>query len=386
MEKTRLLAAVSHDLRQPMAAAQAYMTVLKGRLQKQDLASAEKQVENLGNSIQTLSTTLDHLLTAARYDSGTEPIRIEQVELAPLFARVEETFGPDAARRGIDLRVRIPRERVVLVTDATALLRVLTNLVSNAVKFTSTDSRSGRGVLVRATLHGDTCRIDVVDNGIGIEETHQSAIWEPYYQVANSERNRERGLGLGLFLVRRAVDHLPEHRMTLRSRLGRGSRFSVFVPGTRLGTPDFFGSGRSSIEATERASLFGAHVAVIEDDDDARRALMELLSEWGVICTAGATLEEVAPQLRDSIRMVDCIVSDYRLPGDRNGAECISYLRHELASEIPAVIVSGESDLAGIRAAMPSDTVLLQKPFDADELARPLVDAVRLARQREAAL
>lgn len=385
-EKTRLLAAVSHDLRQPMAAAQAYMTVLKGRLQHQDFEKAMRQATNLGNSIQMLSTTLDHLLTAARYDSGTEPIRVESVELGALLSRVEEVFAPEAARQGVELRVRHPLQRVVLTTDATALWRVLMNLISNAVKFSDSGERRGRGVIVRASVRGGICRLDVADNGIGIEAAHLSAIWEPYFQVANSERSRDRGLGLGLFLVKRAIDQLPGHQLLVRSRVGHGSRFSVVMPGSMIAAPELKVSGRQRLNAVDLQTLAGAHVVLIEDDPNARHALEELLCEWQVMFTSGTTLAEVLGQLADSARTVDCIISDFRLPGAHNGGECISMLRKSLDATVPAIVVTGESDLALVQGALPTETALIQKPFDADLLARPLVAAVQAARSLEAAL
>ena len=383
MEKTRLLAAVSHDLRQPMMATTAYLSVLKSRIQRGDLEQAEKQLSNISESIGMLGATLDHLLTAARYDSGTEPINVESVELRPILERLHSTFANEAAIKGIELRIRCPRARLVVSTDATALWRVLMNLVSNAIKFTEANSHPGRGVLVRCTLLDKTVRIDVADTGVGISGEFQNAIWQPYFQVANAERNRAYGLGLGLFLVRRAVDHLPEHRLAMRSRLGRGSRFSVFLPGSRLSAPDVGRTEPPPISDRDLGILAGAYVLVIEDDLQARRAMCALLEDWGVVYSSGATLEEALIDMASSPRTVDAVISDYRLPGARNGVECIAELRQLFADAIPAVIVTGEVDLATIRAAMLPDMTLLQKPFDPPELLAPLRAAVLRARSRE---
>lgn len=383
MEKTRLLAAVSHDLRQPMMATTAYLAVLKSRFQKRDYDQAEKQLARISDSIGMLGATLDHLLTAARYDSGTEPINVEAVELRPLLERIQATFAADAAAKGIELRVRYPAFRLVVSTDATALWRVVMNLVSNAIKFTEPGARPGRGVVVRCVLIGKSCRIDVADTGIGISEEFQKAIWQPYFQVANSERNRAHGLGLGLFLVRRAVDHLPEHRLAMRSKWGKGSRFSIFLPGARLSEPEVAVNEAQSISEEDLRILAGAYVLVIEDDHEARDAMLALLDEWGVICSSGASLEEVLVDAASSVRTVDAVISDYRLPGGRNGSECIRELRRQLDQAIPAIIVTGESDLAAIRASIPDDTVLLQKPFDPSGLLAPLRVAVLRARAAE---
>lgn len=383
MEKTRLLAAVSHDLRQPMMATTTYLAVLKSRIQKGDLDEADKHIAHLADSIGLLGNTLDHLLTAARYDSGTEPMRIETVELAPLLTQVEETFSAEAAQRGVDLRVRYPQGRVVVTTDATALWRVLMNLVSNAIKFTEADPRGGRGVVVRAALVDGMCRLDVADTGIGISQEHMESIWRPYFQVQNAQRDRSKGLGLGLFLVQRALEQMPGHRLALRSRLGRGSRFSIFLPGLRISAPRATGSGRPAVDAHDLATLAGAYVLVLEDDDEVRRSLVALLEDWGVLQDSGATLEELLPRAESSMRTVDALITDYRLPGGRTGAECIEQLRARLDEPVPSIIVTGESDLSRIQRRLPPDTVVIQKPFDSAALVEPLSRAVRRAREAE---
>ncbi|MFO1197065.1 MAG: hybrid sensor histidine kinase/response regulator [Burkholderiaceae bacterium] len=383
MEKTRLMAAVSHDLRQPMMAAVHHVSLLERRLQKRDLESAERQARALSDSVSVLAATLDHLLTAARYDSGTEPIMIESVELQPILGRLRETFESDAAARGIELRVRQPDRRLVVTTDATAFWRVLMNLVSNAIKFTDPHGRAGRGVVVRASLRDGVCRIDVADTGIGIAPEHLNAIWQPYFQVANSERSRVRGLGLGLFLVRRALDHLPNHRMQLRSRPGRGSRFSVLLPGLELGVPEFLFRGHDRIADSDLEQLRGAYVLVLEDDVHARRALEDLLSDWSVLFTSGASLVELLDVIDSQERLVDFIISDYRLAGTATGTDAIVAIREALGAQIPAVIVTGESATGPIRERLPVDTLMLQKPFEATALAIPLLEAVRSARRAE---
>lgn len=383
MEKTRLLAAVSHDLRQPMTAARAYMATLTTRLRHGDTAQAERHVTLLGQSIDMLSATLDHLLTAARYDSGTEPIRIESVELGPIIHRLREAFSEEAAARGIELRIRVPERRLVVVTDATALWRVLMNLVSNGIKFTQGDGRPGRGVLVKVRLDAGVCRIDVVDTGIGIDRRHIDDIWQPYFQVANSERNRERGLGLGLFLVNRALGQLPNHSLELNSRPGRGSRFTLRLPGTWFNQPRTSIADGPQVSDEDLEVLGGGYVLLLEDDRDARHALEALLSEWGIVYSSGATLEELLENAEDAGRSVDALITDYRLPGGITGLDCISEVRARHESCIPAIVITGESNLLSVERRLPANAKLLQKPFDAAALAVPLIDAMREARRVE---
>jgi signal transduction histidine kinase len=384
-EKTRLLAAVSHDLRQPIMASLTFLDVLKSKLDKHDYAQVGRQADHLTSSVGMLGATLDHLLTAARYDSGTEPIKIEAVDLGVILDRLKVSFMDEARSRGVELRVRMPRRRLIVTSDATALWRVLMNLVSNGLKFTAPNGVRGRGVLVSASLHDGACRVHVVDTGIGIAPEHANIIWQPYMQLANEERNRQRGLGLGLFLVRRALDRIPSHTIRMRSVPGRGSRFTVAMPGFWVGEPEPPMQGVSRLSPEELALIRGAHVLVLEDDRDARQALHELFDDWGVMYSSGATLEELMRDSASSELDVDAIVTDYRLPGARNGAECIVELRRALETDAPAIIVTGEGDLAPIGKSLPGRTTLLQKPFETRALATPLIAAIRLARGAEGA-
>ena len=385
MDKTRLIAAVSHDLRQPMMAARTYVGALMRRLERGDLEQAVRQSALLDKSIASLGDMLDHLLTAARYDSGTEPIRVEWADLNTLMSRVRETFAPEAAAKGLELRIRLPKQRVALHTDAVALSRVLMNLVSNGLKFTQSQGGQGRGVLVAVRLIGEQCRIDVVDTGVGIDPTHLESIWQPYFQVDNEERRRDKGMGLGLFLVRRAIDHLPEHRLSIRSRVGHGSRFTISLPGKVIDEAAEVQFDRHGLDTSDLDILFGGFALVLEDDDDARIALEELLAGWGMVHASSGSLHDLMRNTDDEMRLPDVIISDYRLPGELDGTDCVRVLRRHLGVDVPAILITGESDLSTIRERLPDHCVLLQKPFDPNALAVPIVAAISQARRAEGA-
>jgi signal transduction histidine kinase/CheY-like chemotaxis protein len=385
MDKTRLIAAVSHDLRQPMMAARTYVGALMRRLERGDLDQAVRQSALLDKSIASLGDMLDHLLTAARYDSGSEPIHVDWTDLDSLMSRVRETFAPEAAARGLELRIRVPKQRIALHTDAVALSRVLMNLVSNGLKFTEPRAKSGRGVLIAVRLIEGRCRIDVVDTGVGIDAQHLESIWQPYFQVDNEERRRDRGMGLGLFLVRRAIDHLPEHQLSIRSRVGHGSRFTISLPGKLINESTESRFDRRGLDDADFESLFGGFALILEDDDDARLALEELLAGWGMVHASSSNLHDLMRSNDDEMRMPDVIISDFRLPGELDGTDSVRVLRRQLGADVPAILITGESDLASIRERLPKHCVLLQKPFDPHALAIPIVAAIRQARQAEGA-
>lgn len=383
-QKTRLIAAVSHDLRQPMAAAMSYLDVVRCRLGENDIDLAGVSIERVEASVRLLGATLDHLLTVARYESGIEAVRIERAELTPLLRDLYETHVCEAEKRGVRLRVRLPRRSFALHTDSRSVQRILGNLVSNAIKFS--DCRSGRRaeVLVAARLFAGRCRIDVFDTGIGIADEHAAEIWRPYTQLNNVERDRERGLGLGLFLVRQILEQLPNHSISMASRVGRGSRFTLHLPAEELGAwSRQLLSNAAAHERADLAHLRRAYVLLLEDDREMRTALVGMLESWGIVLSAAATIGALLEQDPDSERLVDAIICDYRLSSGTNGIDAIAALRERLGYAPHAVLITGEPDIAPIRARAGPETTVLHKPFPPDSLARPLIRAVQAARQLE---
>jgi signal transduction histidine kinase/CheY-like chemotaxis protein len=384
-QKTRLIAAVSHDLRQPMTAAVAHLDVLLRRVEKGDIAGVREQADKAQAAVGILGSTLDHLLTAARYASGSHPLRVEPIDLGPLLRDLYDAYAPEAALRGIELRVRMPAGRVQLMTDWRSMHRVLSNLICNAIKFTDPKPDGKGGVLVVARVRGANCRVDVVDTGIGIAAEQFDEIWKPYVQLDEVERDRGRGLGLGLFLVRRIVDQLPDHSIAMRSRRGAGSRFTVSMPGWHsLDQPLAAVVTESAPVRPDLAPLHDAYVLLLEDDRDTRLSLTALLTEWGVMVAASATLGDLIAQHEGCERIVDAIICDYRLGGGFNGIDAIAGLRSRLGYAPAAALITGEAVIEPLRAMAGPDTTVLHKPFTSDALACLLLKAVQDVRRSEA--
>jgi len=369
-----------------MTAAMAYMDVLHTKLDAGDIAGAKAQVHRVESAVNVLGSTLDHLVTAARYDSGREAIDIAAVDVGKMLIDLRDSFSATASQYGVDLRLRLPHGSVIAQTDARSLHRVLTNLVSNAVKFTqSTEGRSAR-VLIALRLRGGQCRIDIVDTGIGIAPPDLEEAWKPFVQLNMAERDRAQGLGLGLFLVRRIIEQLPCHGIRMRSNPGHGTCVTVTLPGIRVSTEVATVAPSAEVESilpVERSTLRGAYIVLIEDDQDTRRSLLELLESWGVLVVSGATLNQVLAGEPLDERTVDAIICDYRLPGNENGLESIVRLKRLLGYAPSAVLITGESDAVQIAAQAPKDVAVLHKPFTPRALALPLIDAVTRARLAE---
>lgn len=212
-----LLSMAGHDLRQPLQIIQGAYEWLGSRVTH---TSDKARFERGERAIAKLTEQLDRLVGALRLYEHTQKMEISSVSLAPLFWRIANENESTAREKGIDIRVSSTRG--VVMSNPLLLDGILRNLVRNAVKYTE----SGGRILIGCRRLGGELRIDVYDTGVGMAPEHLPKIFEAFHRL---DSNRTDGLGIGLFVVRRAVELLG-HRVEVRSQSGRGSRFSVFAP------------------------------------------------------------------------------------------------------------------------------------------------------------
>jgi signal transduction histidine kinase len=223
--KSRFLAAASHDLRQPLHALSLFSADLQRQVRSGSSSELPRLAEQISVSTAMLGELLDSLLDISRLDvSGIKPDR-RPFPVQPLFERIATSFKRAAADRNITLRFRPS----LLWVDSDPLLldRMIANLVSNALRYTM----PGGSVLVVARRRGRQVLVEVRDNGIGIAREHQASIFAEFYQIGNTAREHNKGLGLGLSIVDRLARALGI-QVALRSRLGDGTVFSLNVPGS----------------------------------------------------------------------------------------------------------------------------------------------------------
>ena len=211
-----LLGMAGHDLRQPLQIIQSVYEWLGGRLAH---TSERVRLARGEQAIAKLTEQLDRLVSALRLYEHTQKMEITSVPLGPLFWRIASENENDARENGIDLRIHATRGAVV--SNSVLLEGILRNLVRNAVKYTEPGGR----ILIGCRRIKDDIRIDIYDTGVGIASEHLPQIFDAFQRV---DSTRADGLGIGLFVVRRAVALLG-HRVEVRSRVGCGSRFSVFA-------------------------------------------------------------------------------------------------------------------------------------------------------------
>lgn len=350
--KSRFLAAASHDLRQPMHALGLFIAQLRERVTEPGTLALVGKTESAVTALQEL---LDALLDVSRLDAGIVTATIADFRIQPLFARLEAAFAPQAERKGLWLRAA--PTRLAVRSDPVLIERILLNLLSNAVRYTERGS-----ILIGCRRHGPNVRIEVWDSGAGIAPEYREAVFQEFFQLSNPERDRRKGLGLGLAIAARLA-RLLDSRIELRSRPGEGSVFSIEL--TR-GTPQAEVAAAGVIIPT--AVLQGARVLVVDDDALVLDAMASLLTQWGCRVTTAVNGTEALERISGGAVAPDVLLCDYRLPGNENGVDVIARLRVAAGRQIPATLITGDTAPERLREARAAGYPLLHKPLQPAKL------------------
>jgi CheY-like chemotaxis protein/anti-sigma regulatory factor (Ser/Thr protein kinase) len=258
----------------------------------------------------------------------------------------------DAISKGLRLRIR--NSEIWLQSDASLIRRILLNLVSNSIRYTD---RGTVLVACRQTNSGTHARIEVWDSGIGITSQDQEKVFQEFYQVGNPQRDRRFGLGVGLSVVDRCC-RLLNLPLSLKSRLGAGTRMSLLVPIAKPASK----ADDSIFGATLVNDAFTrANVMLVEDDAMGRTALSGLLESWGYSVLAVESAKMAVEQLHQ-LPDLDIIISDFRLGGGVDGIETIEMLRELSGKKVPAFLMSGDTSLKVQQQVKASGLLLLSKP------------------------
>jgi len=360
LAKTRFLASAGHDLRQPVSAASLFVHALK---LTSPTPSQNELIEKLDESMQTFSDLLDQLLNISKFDAGLIKPEPSVFSLVDLFSWLEHNFAQAALDKQLCFRFHFPLNKsLILRTDIGLLKSVLMNLLSNAIKFTSHG-----GVLVSARVHGDQLKLQVWDTGIGIPEANLSHIFDEFYQVNNPQRDRNRGLGLGLSIVKRALTLLGGE-IAYRSTISKGTVFGFCLP------LDSSISSETKQAATELLSedilddtfARGKRFVVVEDDALVAHALISWLEGMGGNVQFFLSAEDALES--EQIGQADYFIADYMLGGAFNGIQFLNQLYQKLGKPINAVLVTGDTSPAFVHAAAHCDWSVLYKPVNPAKL------------------
>lgn len=338
--KSRFLAAASHDLRQPLAALSLYV----GALSRDRSADDLDLVKSIETCVASLNDLLTDILDVSKLDAGVVKMSLKSFALDDLLAEIISVHSVEAKLKNLQLRWR--DSGAIVRTDHGLLARILNNLVANAISYTDKGA-----VLVACRRHGGKLWVEVWDTGRGIPEDKRGIIFDEFVQLEDAARTK--GSGLGLAIVAKAAAVLGQE-IRVRSWPGRGSMFAVEVP---LGTME---EKVPSLAATVKVAR-QLRIGVVEDNDEVRNALMQFLEQKGHEVVAAASggmllqgLDGRAPQL---------IIADFRLADGETGFDAILAARRQFGENLPAIVVTGDTDPALIRSMSDRGIAVYYKPL-----------------------
>lgn len=360
-EKSRFVATASHDLRQPMHALGLFAATLEKRLQG---SGEQLLVHNLVRSIDGLDRSFNAMLDISRLDAGTVEPNLQRFPLRDLFRRLHMHFAGQAEQAGLGLRFYPGGKSVT--SDPQLLERLLGNLIQNAIRYT----QEGGVVVVARTTRAWT-NVEVWDTGAGIAPEELPRIFDEFYQVGRGGRARERGLGMGLAIVKRLAQLLG-HRLEVASQPGRGTMFRVGIAVGGLAELQDMTAAADTLPMPLPVAQ-PRTVLIVEDEASIREGLTVLLQEWGYQALAAATAVQAADLVRRLDTPPDLVLSDLHLGDGPDGLAAIEAIRGECGFEVPAILVTGDTSHEELRRATDSGHPVLFKPVQ----PRKLLNALR---------
>ncbi len=353
-DKSRFLAAASHDLRQPIHAQGLFLEVLAD--DALGAAARARVLSSAKAAWKASSDMLNTLLDFSRIDAGVLQPQLCAFRLQPLLHQIETEVAPQADAKQLIYRSR--ETHLAVHSDPALIELILRNLVSNAVRYTEQG-----GVLVSARRRGKEVTVEVWDTGIGISAADHEAIFKEFHQLGNPERDRRKGLGLGLAIARGLTNELG-HTLSLRSVPGRGSCFKLTLPlatGAIVSLPP---------QADVNLKPLQLRVLVVDDDTLVQDAMQQLLENWQCTCTVVDSPEQALAQAGQ--HPPDIILCDYRLRDQVTGADCIAQLRAHWQAEVPAILMTGDTAKERLREANRTGISVLHKPISPDQIHRQI--------------
>lgn len=342
--KTKFLAAASHDIRQPIHALGLFLEVLA----RSPLTTFQQQVlQNANTAFEASAEMLNTLLDFSRVEAGVVEVQQRAIYLQPLLNKLENEMAPLAANKNLVYRSKDTDS--IVVSDPALLELILRNLVSNAIRYTEKG-----GILIACRKRGACTSLEIWDTGIGIDSAHHDNIFKEFYQLGNTERDRKKGLGLGLAIVRGYTQKL-KHNLLFNSILGRGSVFKLELLNA-IETPRL----DSVVTKQPQLASLNAHVLVIDDDETVRIGMVGLLQTWGCQVIAADSIDEALGLIKT--QQPDLIISDFRLRDSQTGAQAIAQIRAACGLNIPALLITGDTAKDRLIEATQSGIPLLSKP------------------------
>ncbi len=346
--KSKFMAAASHDLRQPLHALTLFTSVLDELIES---PKARRVTDQIKSSVYALQNLFNALLDISRLDAGVMKVEKSGFHLQPLFEKLANDFDPQANEKGLQL-LWSPCNYSVY-SDQNLLEQILRNYISNAIRYTDKGE-----IRITCEPNDGEIKINVIDSGLGISLDDQTMIFEEFHQLSNPERDRSKGLGLGLAIVQRTAKLLG-HAIGVESEAGKGSTFSITVEQVTISKSD---KETAPVFENDVSQVGDTLILVVDDEASVREGMQSLLQVWDCDVIAAADQDEAIRLLRQQDRIPDGIISDYRLRENKTGIEVIHAIHAEYDSDIPALIVTGDIATDRLRDVNNSGFQVLHKP------------------------
>ena len=354
------LAAASHDLRQPLYA----LSLLSDTLASEPLTQqAAGLVDRQRQAIGAMRTLFDNLLDLSRFDAGEIRPTLRALRLRDVLAPLCVQYETECRAKGLRWVADLPDATVR--TDGGLLQRLVGNLLSNAVRYTSAGE-----VRLTARVEGERVSLSIADTGRGIPHDETERVFQEFVQLGNVQRDPDHGVGLGLSIVRR-ISNLLDAGVVLDSAVGRGTT-------VRFGLPV---ASREEVAAPSDKRVIepdfaGLRAWLLEDTPMVRAALVTQLASWGIRCEAGSSRADLLAFREASGEWPDVVILDDMLGPGESGLEIARWL----TAFVPAsriLLQTGNADPRRSAELEESGFVMMLKPLSSQDLAEWLHDATR---------
>lgn len=364
--KTRFIASASHDLRQPLHVIGFIGSALK--LRSLD-AESKNMVDLLNQASGNLQTLLSSLLDISKLDSSLIVPNVAAISLRRQVQQFNAEFLSLSKEKNLSSQLLFTNiaidDDLIASLDPALFLRILSNVAHNALKFT----QSGFVNFIFSEQENDIV-LEIRDSGCGIAEEHIAHLFFEFYQVENSERSADKGLGLGLSIVKRLSDLLGI-KISIESELGRGSTVRLIIPrDNRVASdvPDVTHGKNLALGSNAYLARGQKSIVLVDDDRAVLQATYLLLTQLGCKCACAQDLLEAQSLIRNMAAPPDMIISDLRLRDGASGIDGVNALRKEFGQNLPAFLVSGDTDPARLLQAKAANIALLHKPLSLEKL------------------
>ncbi|MBT3765804.1 MAG: response regulator [Rhodospirillaceae bacterium] len=361
--KSTFLAAASHDVRQPLQALELFLSVLGEKLSATSVSkdkSIQTLIDRINDSVSALDGLFASLLDISKLESQTLRPEMTEFDVGALIVQLAGQYETQAQAKG--LKFKIDPGQFKVRCDEALLSQILSNFLSNSIRYTESGEIS-----FSAHQTGDQVRIEVTDSGIGIANDKINKIYDEFYQIGNEQRDRTKGLGLGLSIAKKTADLLGLP-LTVESTEGQGSTFAVniLIIESQIDDTQLLTSAATNLPDDVKTKT----IVFIEDDPIVFESLKLRLETWDYNTIAAPSLEEVQNLLKeDSTQQPDLIISDLRLEGSVDGVQVIEKLRDDLEARVPGIILTGDTSPDRLKYIENAGLSVLHKPIQSDQLA-----------------